>query len=363
MTQPFTIFTSLSLSVFVFTLLLRCQISASVELTTLPLEHPRTSLMKVRDKNSTIEVIFSDVDGTLVHYPGKNPLTSVQDEDDKDYEKIMLPASSTGMQGVISRKTLTLCQLLRKEHGKKLVLVSGMRTTTLLQRLPFLPAADAYCSENGGRIFYPTGNEHELKEDLSWRKLMEAKDAAGPDGYEIKPTEKPLSKPSDTVSSIAVSDREGKLWEFARLLISKGWILDYKGYATSFRIKFRSESAGSEEELLRLLPNGLSSSINLGMADVYPEHSGKVNVCKYLCSYFTGKDISQSCVCMCDDDNDIEMALACKHAFLPHLSSQSMIETVNKNEEHFTVTCQGNIAETRATDAALEAILEKIYLD
>jgi hypothetical protein len=36
-----------------------------------------------------------------------------------------------------------------------LVLISGMRTTTLFQRLPYLPRADAYVSESGGRIFYP----------------------------------------------------------------------------------------------------------------------------------------------------------------------------------------------------------------
>ena len=36
-----------------------------------------------------------------------------------------------------------------------LVLISGMRTTTLFQRLPYLPRADAYVSESGGQIFYP----------------------------------------------------------------------------------------------------------------------------------------------------------------------------------------------------------------
>jgi hypothetical protein len=30
-----------------------------------------------------------------------------------------------------------------------------MRTTTLFQQLPYLPWADAYVSESGGRIFYP----------------------------------------------------------------------------------------------------------------------------------------------------------------------------------------------------------------
>jgi hypothetical protein len=34
-------------------------------------------------------------------------------------------------------------------------LISGARLSTLLMRLPYLPAADAYVCENGGRIFYP----------------------------------------------------------------------------------------------------------------------------------------------------------------------------------------------------------------
>jgi len=45
--------------------------------------------------------------------------------------------------------------LRRPPYHTTLVLVSGMRTTTLFQRLAFLPRADAYASECGGRIFYP----------------------------------------------------------------------------------------------------------------------------------------------------------------------------------------------------------------
>ena len=53
------------------------------------------------------------------------------------------------------------------------VLLTGARTATLLQRLPFLPSADAYCAENGGRIFYPDQTlptAMPLMEDTKWRK-------------------------------------------------------------------------------------------------------------------------------------------------------------------------------------------------
>ena len=54
------------------------------------------------------------------------------------------------------------------------VLITGARTATLLQRLPFLPSADAYVAENGGRIFYPDQTlptAMPLMEDTKWRKL------------------------------------------------------------------------------------------------------------------------------------------------------------------------------------------------
>ena len=119
-------------------------------------------------------IVFSDVDGTLVHYPamgaavgggiggsGKTTMAranaSANDEDD-DCEAIGLPPSKTGQRGVISSKTLGLCRRLRRgardddgaddianddddeddrrrrriaNGGVPLVLVSGMRTTTL----------------------------------------------------------------------------------------------------------------------------------------------------------------------------------------------------------------------------------------
>jgi len=63
---------------------------------------------------------------------------------------------------------------------------------------------------------------------------------------------------------------------------------------------------------------------------------------------------------MCDDDNDIEMAQACRHAFLPSLTSESMVDSVGKNPAHFTVTCNNDTEETKATDAAVQAIIDSI---
>lgn len=80
--------------------------------------------------------------------------------------------------------------------------------------------------------------------------------------------------------------------------------------------------------------------------------------CIYLCNVFGGESLSESSICLCDDDNDIEMALACSHAFLPAITSSSMRAAVDTNLSHFTITYDEvrNVSETAATDEALDII-------
>jgi len=71
--------------------------------------------------------------------------------------------------------------------------------------------------------------------------------------------------------------------------------------------------------------------------------------------------MSSESVCVCDDDNDIEMALACSHAYVPALTSGTMEETIRKNPTQFTQTFkQGSITSTLATDAALQLIYDGV---
>jgi hypothetical protein len=56
--------------------------------------------------------------------------------------------------------------------------------------------------------------------------------------------------------------------------------------------------------------------------------------------------LSNHAVCMCDDDNDLEMALACQHAYLPDVASQSMIDTIEQFPDHFTKTFRENEEES-----------------
>jgi hydroxymethylpyrimidine pyrophosphatase-like HAD family hydrolase len=55
------------------------------------------------------------------------------------------------MQGIISQASLTKAAQLRTS-GTAVIIISGARTSTVMQRLPYLPAADAIIAENGEQM-------------------------------------------------------------------------------------------------------------------------------------------------------------------------------------------------------------------
>lgn len=355
---------------------------------------PSTSV----SKNMGIDIVFSDVDGTLVHYE-KNPTT----DNSEDNALLHLPASTTGMRGVISTKTIQLVAELRK-NNIKFVLVSGMRTSTLIKRLPFLPRADAYASEAGGRIFYPkTANGRNgdgnritiipeyvdgmsqnylepftLEEDVEWRRRMSLEHAAGSDGYAGDALEEMKANGDNVSAFIPIEKRSGALWEFARRLLKKGFVLDTKGYSSCFRVNLKQQNSKfiSDDDFTQLSSYnvsemGLGSSVNLGCVDFYPIGSGKKNCCVYLAKKFAveengiRKDFSdteclQRAICLCDDDNDIEMAMACRVSYLPSVSSSSIASIAAKYPAKFIITEEDLIVSTAATEAALHQVIGDI---
>jgi hypothetical protein len=60
--------------------------------------------------------------------------------------------------------------------------------------------------------------------------------------------------------------------------------------------------------------------------------------------------LSKHSICLCDDDNDLEMALACQHAYLPDISSQSMLEITQKYPKHFTIPFATTTTTTTTND-------------
>jgi hypothetical protein len=72
--------------------------------------------------------------------------------------------------------------------------------------------------------------------------------------------------------------------------------------------------------------------------------------------------LSTHTVCLCDDDNDLEMALACQHAYIPEVSSTSMAEVISAHPDHFTQTCgvgEGHEG-AAATETALSLVLDRL---
>lgn len=337
---------------------------------------------EIKDGEDDILVVFSDLDGTLIHYPDKIP---------KGNHLLKLPASSTGMRGVISSKTLSLVQQIRAK-GTRFVLVSGMRTTTFLSRVKYLPRADAYCTEAGGRIFYATddisskeafvvtperydGAEEKdleafgLVEDLGWRSEMEKVTGT----FMSADLNDLSSNPSKVVN---LNERDGLLWDFARDLVSKGYVLDLKGYSACFRVNKKQQNTVSDDDFQalsdgRMKPwSELATSVNLSCVDYYPATSGKKNCCQYLAEKFCPKAnpdelLSTNTVCVCDDDNDLEMALACQHAYIPGVSSESMAEAIRNQPDHFSETSgnPGGHGGPTGSETALTLILGRLRDD
>ena len=155
-----------------------------------------------------------------------------------------------------------------------------------------------------------------------------------------------------------------------------------------------------------IIPKGMDCSTYLGCIDIYPCMRGKKNCAEYLVQRFsqqpqqmqhTGSSSSDTqqeqqqhhhqpsiislktnAYCLCDDDNDVEMALACKAAYLPSVTSESIRKLVHQLQDSssssggssdnevldgklvVTENASNGIVETLATEAALEAIIKKL---
>lgn len=85
--------------------------------------------------------------------------------------------------------------------------------------------------------------------------------------------------------------------------------------------------------------------------------------CAYISKKWTtlaDNALSSRCICLCDDDNDVEMALACLHAYIPLITSKSMADTIRSNPNHFTVAIDkenDGDDHTKATERALSLVL------
>lgn len=292
-------------------------------------------------------LLFTDIDGTIVHYPDAEPTPPAGPHatcnagewaDTAAGRVLRLPPSSTGKRGEISETTLRLLADAHSRGSVAVAIVSGARGTTLAARLPCLPPAAALAAENGGRLWWYNADRPTLaplEEDVEWRATHSA--AAGPLSNDALP---PLH-------------RSGPLWDAYRAFISDGWTPDAAGYTTAFRLPIKGGKTETDlAAALARLPPTLASSRNLGCADVYPATSGKAAVGAYVADKL-GLSL-KSAAFLCDDDNDLRLAAAVGRAFVVSTTHDAVTAAVQRDPGHYWTTEEAGI---KAADAAVAAAL------
>ena len=184
-----------------------------------------------------VGVIFSDIDGTLVHYaaklrhqgyelreqpPGSGSGTSggadravfVHAATGAEIPALAVPSATLG-GGYISERTLALARELRTTHGVRLCLLTGARTSTFLKRCESgtLPDFDFGVCEGGGKIYVP-------------RRAGAAGGDAGAACLDIDAawidSHRAAIGPWRDNQSLPCGQREGVLWDLYRLLERAG---------------------------------------------------------------------------------------------------------------------------------------------
>lgn len=299
-----------------------------------------------------LRAIFSDLDGTIVHFPkwfethgtrivsrDDDLKTAVVESPSGERRECRLLPSSTMGDGFVSERTIELVKQLRDE-GIAFVIVTAARKSTLFERHPMLPACDAACCETGSRVYLGTDNGLDGL-DLSWAARFEH--ITGPLERELDPMQRPEP-----------------LWAFFRLLKERvpGLKCDSRSYYGCFRVDTKDDpaiDARLREVLAADLPDGIDWAMNLGKFDFFPSASGKGNVVAYLQGKF-GVAQEES-ACLFDDDNDLPMAQKCSIHFLPGLTSKSVERAALEHPEWVVAPSAGQ--GVFAIEECLETLLER----
>lgn len=273
---------------------------------------------------SPVRAIFSDLDGTLVHFEqwfsqhgvrvvesggARDPARgAVENEAGERRECVVLPAATMG-PGYVSDRTVALVGELRR-RGVTFVIVTAARKSTLLERIPLLPRADVCVGECGTRIYY--GDELEL--DTEWARRFEH--ISGPLETDLPPDERPQP-----------------LWQLYRRMRDAGLRVDGRSYYGCFRVAAADARERALVESMRAELDGaqIGCSMNLGKYDFYPACCGKGNALRYLQAKL-GLGRAESAA-LFDDDNDLPMAAECARHLLPSLTSESIVSAVRAHPE------------------------------
>ena len=207
-----------------------------------------------------IKAIFSDLDGTIVHFPAwfeqhgtkivsrdlEAKRAVVESPSGETRECRLLPSSTMG-DGFVSERTIELVAALRAE-GIAFVIVTAARKSTLFERQPMLPACDAACCETGSRVYLGTDDGLDGL-DLEWAARFE---------HITGPLERELD----------VSERPEPLWQFFRTLRSEvvGLKCDSRSYYGCFRVDTKDDPA-VDAKLREVIAANLPDGTCIGRAD------------------------------------------------------------------------------------------------
>lgn len=306
-------------------------------------------------KPSNVDVVFSDLDGTLLHYPkhfleyaeiiSEQPASTdapetvtIKYKENNEICECVALTSMTGGKAYISRKTNRLIQQLR-ELGVIFVIITGARSSTYGARRPLLPAADYEFFENGGRKLCNGVL------DSAWTARFEAQIGVIEDSQNLLPS---LPPPKE---------RTGSLWGLYEELLADGWQIDIRNYVANFRVDV-ANSAGKTDTKFREVvereceKRGLTSSFNLGKADIYPAASGKANAARHILEL--NHIDATNAVALFDDDNDLELGALCGASFLPSVTHPNVLEAIKEHPEWTLMKRKGFLG----TEDAIENIIQ-----
>ncbi|KAI0562760.1 haloacid dehalogenase-like hydrolase [Gracilaria domingensis] len=301
-----------------------------------------------------VSVLFSDLDGTLVHYPKEflhyaqiieqvaatehSPeFATIRYNDTNETRKCVVLPSMTGGKAYLSLRTKELVARLR-EMGVIFVIITGARSSTYVSRRASLPAADYEFYENGGRKIV----NGQL--DASWSEQFKPQVGEIGDRVSLVPDMPPPN------------ERDGTLWKLYDELVAQGWSTDSRQYSTNFRVDVAKSDGKTAADFAAIVADkcaalGLASSYNLGKADLYPAASGKANAARHVL-HICGIARADA-VAIFDDDNDLELGALCGRGFLPGVTHESVLAALKEHAEWSVSKRMGFLG----TEEALEKIV------
>jgi len=298
-----------------------------------------------------IKVVFSDLDGTLIHFEKHFRKFGARIEE-VDADKMIgtfvhgnerrkcrvLPTSTMG-PGFMSERTIDLISRVRSQ-GVKFVYVTGARCSTLMERLPIIGFVDAAFGETGGRFLVDSCR----KLDPEWTEKMEE-----------------FCGPAD--SAAPPFDRKGVLWDFARELREEGYDIDARSFFFGFRVDLENQQNEKMKDLQNFekfvkkrMPEALNMASNLGKFDFFPAISGKGNAVRH----FMEKEglRKEEAVALFDDDNDLPMANEAAQCYLIQPTHPSIASELKKNPSWIASSRVGVLAIEEALENVLEQIMQ-----